>query len=175
MDQNAVTLLIIGGTLLVYTGIIVVAKKLKGKKLDAKAEKVVETVDKGLDYAHTLSAAVTPFLPGIAGTTLTKALSAAQKAVKCVEAPFKAELTTNPDAVDNRKAEATSLAKSGLALDGIQATPEIDKLIEAVIPVFVLALPKTHDVKVTVPAVPAPQTATQVESGAGASDATSAV
>ncbi len=169
MDQNAVTLLIIGGALLVYTGIIVVAKKLKGKKLDAKAEKVLDTVDKGLDYAQTLSAAVTPFLPGIAGTTITKALSVSQKAVKCVEAPFKAELTTNPNATDNRKAAATSLAKSGLALDRIQVTPEIDKLIDAVIPVFVLALPKTHTA-----ATPAPQAVTQPKSGAAASGTTGA-
>jgi hypothetical protein len=31
-----------------------------------------------------------------------------------------------------------------LALDGIADTPEVDKLIDVVIPLLVLALPKTH-------------------------------
>lgn len=34
--------------------------------------------------------------------------------------------------------------ESGLALEGIQDKPEVDKLIDVVIPLLVLALPKTH-------------------------------
>jgi hypothetical protein len=161
MNQNIVTLLIIGGALLVYTGIVIVTEKVKSKKLTAKAEKTLDKVDKGLDYAQTLAAAVNPFLPGIAGTVITKTLTAAQKAVKCVEAPFKATLSTDPTAADTRQAQATSLTKSALALDGIADTPQIDKLIDAAIPVLVLALPKTHT--------------TTVESGAVASGTTGAV
>ena len=164
MNQNVVTLIIIGGALLVYTGIDVVTEKLKSKKLTAKAEKMLDKADKGLDYAQTLAAAVDPFLPGITGTVITKTLIAAQKAVKCVEAPFKAALSTDPTAADTRQAQATSLTKSALALDGIADTPQIDKLIDAAIPVLVLALPKTHEVKVAAPVDSAAQAGAQAAS-----------
>lgn len=142
MDQNIATLVIVVGVLIAYSGLVVLAKKLKAKKVDA--ESVLEKVETGLDYAQTIATAIDPFLPKIAGTVITKTLTAAQKAVVRAEATYKAANSTDPKAADNRKAEATSLVKSALALDGIQDTPDVDKLINAVIPVLVLALPKTH-------------------------------
>lgn len=61
-----------------------------------------------------------------------------------VEGTYKAARSTDPNAADTRKAEATSLIKSALALEGIADTPEVDKLIDVAIPLLVLALPKTH-------------------------------
>ena len=60
------------------------------------------------------------------------------------EGTYKAALSTDLNAADTRKTKATSLIKPALALEGIADTPEVDKLIDVVIPLLVLALPKTH-------------------------------
>lgn len=142
MNQNVMTLIIVVGVLVIYSGIVEIAKKLKEKKIDT--ESMLKTADTGLGYAQSVAEAVKPFLPKIAGEIITKTLTAAQKAVVRAEATYKAANSTDTKAADNRRTEATSLVKSALALDGIQDTPDVDKLINAVIPVLVLALPKTH-------------------------------
>ena len=107
-------------------------------------EAVLEKVGTGITYAQSVADAISPFLPKIADTIISKVLSIAQKAVQHVEATYKAALSTDANAADTRKTEATSLIKSALVLDGIADTPEVDKLIDVVIPLLVLALPKTH-------------------------------
>ena len=153
MDQKTITLIIVAAGLVAVATIYCVAIKLKAKSKDGAA--VLKKVDKGITYAQSIAEAVTPFLPQPAGPIINKVLDVSQKAVVHVEGNYKAAISTDPNAPDTRKTEATSLIKSGLALDGIPDTPEIDKLIDVVIPLLVLALPKTHEA-----AIPAPQNAT---------------
>lgn len=141
MDQNTQTLMIILGVVVIFAAITVAAVKFGTKKNAVAAMSKVLT---GLGYAQAVATALTPFLPGITGTVINKVLTYAQQAVTRVEATYKAALVTGSAADDTRTAEATSLIKSALALDGIEDTPEIDKLINTVIPLLVLALPKTH-------------------------------
>ncbi|MVB11833.1 hypothetical protein CAFE_25610 [Caprobacter fermentans] len=159
MDQNTQTLMTILGVVVIFALITVAAVKFGTKKNAVAAMGKVLT---GLGYAQAVATALTPFLPGITGTVINKVLTYAQQAVTRVEATYKAALVTGSAADDTRTAEATSLIKSALALDGIEDTEQIDKLINTVIPLLVLALPKTH-------------TAAAVESGAVASDTTGAV
>ena len=142
MDQKTITLIIVAAGLVAVATIYCVAVKLKAKGKDGAA--VLEKVDTGITYAQSIAEAVTPFLPQPAGPIINKILDISQKAVVHVEGNYKAAISTVPGAADTRKTEATSLIKSGLALDGIPDTPEIDKLIDVVIPLLVLALPKTH-------------------------------
>ena len=142
MDQNTITLIIVAAGLAAVATIYHVATKLKAKGKDGA--KVLKKVDTGITYAQSIAEAVTPFLPQPAGPIINKVLDVSQKAVVHVEGNYKAATSTDPNAPDTRKTEATSLIKSGLALDGIPDTPEVDKLIDVVVPLLVLALPKTH-------------------------------
>ena len=160
MDQNTITLIIVAAGVVAIATIYHVATKFKAKSKDGAA--VLEKVDKGITYAQSVAEAVTPFLPQPAGPIINKVLDVSQKAVLHVEGNYTAALSTDPNAADTRKTEATSLIKSGLALDGIPDTPEVDKLIDVVIPLLVLALPKTH--KAAAPAASAQQPT--AESGA---------
>ena len=80
----------------------------------------------------------------MADDLIAAVLKYAQQAVTNAENAYKAALATGAIAQDTRSAEATQFVKSALAVDGVQDTPEIDKLISTVIPLLVLALPKTH-------------------------------
>lgn len=147
MDQYAITTLIVVGAATVSALITRMAVRLKAKGRDG--ETALEKVDKGITYAQSVAAAVTPFLPKPAGPVINKVLDISQKAVTRVEGTYKAAISVDSNAADTRKTEATSLIKSALALDGVADTPEVDKLIDVVIPLFVLALPKTHAVPVS--------------------------
>lgn len=154
MDQNTITILMVAGAAAVSALITWGAIKLKGKGKDETP--VLEKVDKGITYAQSIAEAVIPFLPQPAGVIITKVLGIAAKAVARVEGTYKAAISTDPNAADTRRAEATNFIKSALALDGVADTPEVDRLIDVVIPLLVLALPKTHDTTTT-PTAPAPQ------------------
>ena len=142
MNQNVITILIVLAAIFASALITRLAVKQKAKGTDGEA--VLEKVGAGITYAQSVAAAVTPFLPAPSGAVVNKVLDISQKAVTRVEGTYKAARSTDPNAADTRKAEATSLIKSALALDGIADTPEVDKLIDVVIPLLVLALPKTH-------------------------------
>lgn len=109
---------------------------------------VLGKIDTGLGYAMSIAEAVKPFIPTMAGNIIEAVLKYGEKAVTQAEATYKAALSTNAAATDTRKATATSMIKSALALEGIQMTADTQKLIDAVIPLLVMALPKTHEVAV---------------------------
>ena len=50
MNQNVMTLIIVVGVLVIYSGIVEIAKKLKEKKIDT--ESMLKTADTGLGYAQ---------------------------------------------------------------------------------------------------------------------------
>jgi hypothetical protein len=156
MNQYVITVIIVIIAAAVSAFITWAAVKLHSGGTDGEA--VLEKVGAGITYAQSVASAITPFLPAVAGPVISKVLSVASKAVQHVEATYKAAISTDANATDTRQAEATSLIKSALALDGIADTAEVDKLIDVVIPLLVLALPKTHT----------------AESGAVASDTTGA-
>ena len=142
MNQYIVEIIIVIIAAAVSALITRAAVKLHAGGKDGEA--ALEKVGAGITYAQSIAAAVTPFLPAPSGAVIGKVLSVAQKAITRVEGTYKAALSKDANAADTRKAEATSLIKSALALDGIADTPEVDKLIDVVIPLLVLALPKTH-------------------------------
>lgn len=150
MNQNVITILIVLAAAFVSALITRFAINQKAKGTDGEA--VLEKVGAGITYAQSVAAAVTPFLPAPSRAVANKVLSIAQKAVQHVEATYKAAISTDPNAADTRKVEATSLIKSALALEGIADTPEVDKLIDVAISLLVLALPKTHTVSENVAA-----------------------
>lgn len=143
MNQNYVILITVAVAIIAFIAAFFVCRWLEKKKLNPT--QTLETVSTGLTYAQAIAEAISPFLPTIANNIIVIVLSRAQKAVAHVEATYKAALATGQAATDTRQAEATSLIKSALALEGIEDSPEIDKLIDTVIPLLVMALPKTHD------------------------------
>lgn len=157
MNQYVITILIVLAATAVSALITWAAVKLHAGGKDGAA--ALSKVSAGITYAQSVADAITPFLPAVAGPVISKVLSVASKAVRHAEATYKAALSTDANAADTRKAEATSLIKSALALDGVADSEQVDKLIDVVIPLLVLALPKTH---------------TAAEGGAAASDTTGA-
>lgn len=113
-------------------------------KKGINGETILENVEKGLGYGESLAAAIAPFVPELPLATVNAVLTAAQKAVQSVEATYKAQLAANAGAPDTRKATATSLIQSALALNGITVDVKTNKLISVAIDALVLALPKTH-------------------------------
>ena len=140
----------------IFAVIVMLSVCLTKKKKDASG--VLSAVDTGIGYAQAIAEALKPFLPGIAGGVIDLILKYASQAVKHVEATYKAAIATGANANDTRAAEATSLIKSGLALEGVEDTAQIDKLIGTIIPLLVLALPKTHELTATAQAVDPAQT-----------------
>lgn len=140
--MNTKILVIILVCMAIFAVIVMLSVYLSKKKKDASG--VLSAVDTGIGYAQSIAEALKPFLPGIAGTVIDLILKYASQAVKHVEATYKAAIATDANANDTRAAEATSLIKSGLALEGVEDSAQIDKLIDTIIPLLVLALPKTH-------------------------------
>jgi hypothetical protein len=144
MSANYKILLIIGFCFLIFILISETAILLsKNKK---KITSVLCGTAQGLGYASEIANVIKPFLPSIAGTTIEIVLKYAYEAILHVETIYKAALATDSTVNDTRTAEALSLIKSALALQDIQETADIDKLINTVIPLLVLALPKTHNI-----------------------------
>ncbi|HEX3038137.1 MAG TPA: hypothetical protein VHO94_03990 [Oscillospiraceae bacterium] len=154
MNQNYIILITIAVAIIVFLAAFFVCRWLQKKKVNPT--QALEEANAGLTYAQSIASAISPFLPTIANNIIMIVLTRAQKAVAHSEATYKAAIATGQVAVDTRKAEATSLIKTALALEGIEETPEIDKLIDTVIPMLVMALPKTHET--TVPQVTASAT-----------------
>jgi preprotein translocase subunit YajC len=144
MNQNILTLISIALAILIFVAVTFVSLKLAKKKKDVT--QTLDAVGTGITYAQAIAGAISPFLPTIANNIIMIILSRAQQAVTHTEATYKAALATGTAANDTRQAEAISLIKSALALEGIEETADIDKLINTVIPLLVLALPKTHDI-----------------------------
>jgi hypothetical protein len=62
-----------------------------------------------------------------------------------VEATYKAGLLNGTVGTDTRKNEAASMISAALSLEGIPMTADTQKLVDTVIPMLVMVLPKTHD------------------------------
>jgi hypothetical protein len=62
-----------------------------------------------------------------------------------VEATYKAGLLNGTAGTDTRKTEAATMIIAALSLEGIPMTADTQKLIDTVIPMLVMVLPKTHD------------------------------
>lgn len=139
--NTIITILIAAGAAL---GASYFAVYLQKKSINGEA--ILEDVEKGLGYGESLAAAIAPFVPELPIATVNAVLYAAQKAVQSVEATYKAQIAVSAGAPDTRKATATSLIQSALALDGITVDAKTNKLISVAIEALVLALPKTHTV-----------------------------
>jgi ABC-type Fe3+-siderophore transport system permease subunit len=105
----------------------------------------IAKVETGITMASAVAAAIKPFLPGYADNVIDTVLKYAQEGVTRAESTYKAALAVGADANDTRAAEAETWIKDALALQGISITADVQKLIDAVIPLFVRALPPTHE------------------------------
>jgi hypothetical protein len=108
------------------------------------AQPILADVDKGIGYAQSIANAVKPFLPNIADNVIDVTLKYASQAITSVEATYKAALVTGAAGVDTRQAQATTMIQTALAMQGIPMTTDTQKLIDTVIPMLVMALPKTN-------------------------------
>lgn len=45
---------------------------------------------------------------------------------------------------DSRSAEAQTWIKAGFSMEGVSVTPDVQKIIDSVMPIFIRALPQTH-------------------------------
>jgi hypothetical protein len=149
MDTNTLIIILIAVFALIFIGIVYLAVYLHKHGVNGTA--VLDDIGTGITYAQSVATAIAPFLPNIADATITLILKIAAEAVQRVEATYMAATSADSGAADTRATEAKSLITSGLALKGISVTADIGKLIDAIVPVLVLALPKTHTV--TQPAV----------------------
>lgn len=139
MNTSTLTLLIIAAVLLVISVVFFIAGKTK------KNPKALSLLDGILSEIQPIADALKPFLPGMAGMIIDSVLKYSKAAVEAVEVEFKDALSTDPNAADTRKADATDMILKALRLNGIAITEDTQKLIDAVIPLFVSFLPKTHD------------------------------
>jgi leucyl-tRNA synthetase len=137
------TLGTIAAVLVVFATAIYASVKVSKNKWNIVG--TAETAKTVITYAQAIATAISPFLPDIADNIIEMVLKYAQQAVTHVEATYKAAIATGQTATDMRTVEAKSLIKSALALEGIAETAQIDKLIDTIIPLLVLALPKTHE------------------------------
>ena len=140
--MNFQILIIIAAALVAFVTVTVIAVNRKVKSATDLA--ILKKIGTGITYAQAIAKAISPFLPSIANGTISTVLNIGQEAITKSEAAYKAAISTDPNAADTREEEAIDFVKSGLALKGIQDTPEIDKLIQAIIPLLVMVLPKTH-------------------------------
>jgi hypothetical protein len=147
MSTNTLTLIVIADCMIALVGISLLAIYFGRKKINALG--VIEEIGTGLGYGQAIADAVKPFLPGIAGNIIDIVLKYAEQAVARVEATYKAALITGAAANDTRSTEAVAMIKSALSLQGIAITSDTEKLIDTVIPLLVMALPKTHEVDAT--------------------------
>jgi hypothetical protein len=133
----------IAAALIIFAIGIFVSVKISKKKFDIVGS--VGTAEKVITYAQAVATAISPFLPTIDNTAIAFILEKAQQAIEYVENIYKSAIATGSTVDDVRKSEATDLIKAALKLEKIEDTAQIDKLINTVVPLLVLALPKTHD------------------------------
>jgi hypothetical protein len=142
MNTNMLLVILIAVLGLLFIAVVWATIRLKQHGINSEA--VIDDIGEGITYAQSIATAMSPFLPKLASATINLVLKVAAEATQRVEATHKAALSADAGAVDTRSTEAKSLITSGLALKGITVTDDINKLIDAVVPVLVLALPKTH-------------------------------
>jgi hypothetical protein len=150
MSSNVIILITLLACIVAFSGIVFGSLFLAKHKVNGM--ETLAEVDKGIGYAKSIADAVKPFLPGIAGDVVEMALKYAGQAVTRVEATYKAAIQNGTAVNDTRKSEATTMIQTALALEGIPMTSDTQKLIDTVIPLLVLALPKTNDDTVLVQA-----------------------
>jgi hypothetical protein len=158
MNTNTIMLITFAGCAILSVLVTVGAQYLT--KHGKNAQPILADIDKGIGYAQSIANAVKPFLPNIADNVIDVTLKYASQAITSVEATYKAALVTGAAGVDTRQAQATTMIQTALAMQGIPMTTDTQKLIDTVIPLLVMALPKTNDVTAAAPTVTtAPDTA----------------
>ncbi len=152
MSTNIIILLTVASCIVLFGAVALTTLYLAKHKAGEAAK--LDEIGKGIGYAQSIAEAVKPFLPTIAGNVIEAALKYASQAVTRVETDYKTALQTGAAGNDSRKAQATTMIQTALALEGIPMTADTQKLIDTVIPLLVLALPKTHDETTTASQVP---------------------
>lgn len=141
MNTELALLITVIVCLVVFAGALYLIQYLSKHGL---TEAGIEKVETGITMASAVASAIKPFLPCYADNIIDTVLKYAQEGVERAEATYKAALATDANANDTRAAEAETWIKNALALQGISITPDVQKLIDAVTPLFVRALPPTH-------------------------------
>lgn len=141
MNTELALLITVIVCLVVFAGALYLVQYLSKHGITADG---LTKVEAGITMASAVASAIKPFLPGYADNVIDMVLKYAQEGVERAEATYKAALAADANANDTRAAEAETWIKNALALQGISITPDVQKLIDAVTPLFVRALPPTH-------------------------------
>jgi hypothetical protein len=142
MNTELALLITIIVCLVVFAGALYLVQYLSKHGL---TEAGIEKVEAGVTMASAVAAAIKPFLPGYADNVIDMVLKYAQEGVERTEATYKAALAADANANDTRAEEAERWIKDALTMQGINITADVQKLIDAVTPLFVRALPPTHE------------------------------
>lgn len=97
-----------------------------------------------VNMAKAVATAIEPFLPGYADGIINIVFRYVQEGVTRAEATYKAAMAVGSVSNDTRSAEAQTWIKAGLSMEGVTVTPDVQKLIDSVMPIFIRALPPTH-------------------------------
>lgn len=143
MSMDIKEIAIIGAALAAIAVVYGLAKLLKKKKVNT--EGLLSAIDMGLNIVQPIADVLKPLLPGIAGEVVDTVLKYANGAVCAAEKTYKDALLTGENVDDTRQADCIDMVKKALMASGIEITEDTEKLINAVVPVFVLFLPKTHE------------------------------
>jgi hypothetical protein len=119
-----------------------VATIIKVKKINIPA--LMDKVVNGIGIGESLALSIAPFAPGLPIPTIVFIADKVKKAVVESEVVYKEAITLSAETPDQRKANATVLIESALKLEGIEVTPDIQKLESVAIDLMCRALPKTH-------------------------------
>lgn len=141
MNTELVVLITVIVCFAVFAGALYLIQYLSKHGLTAAG---IEKIEAGVTMASAVASAIKPCLPGYADNVIDMVLKYAQEGVERAEATYKAALAADANANDTRAAEAETWIKNVLALQGISITADVQKLIDAVTPLFVRALPPTH-------------------------------
>lgn len=111
-------------------------------KRGVKVDSVLESTSTALSTADMVIDGLTGIFPGVTALTIVdKIIDYAQQGIKAAEQMYKATLI----AAEERKAKATDIIYECLKVAGIEATPDVKKVVDGMIEAAVFSLPKTAE------------------------------
>lgn len=112
------------------------ARGINVEQAIAGVEEIADGTEKVVDALVTVSSAPKSEVKMICEGIKTAAVTA--------DVDYKAAKSSNPTTADTRKATVTAQVQSLLAMSGIKATPEINKVISVAIDILVLGMHTTQ-------------------------------
>lgn len=139
MENYTVLLIIVGTVIAVFAALTLLIPRLVKKGINISG--ILSGTSSALDTANIVLDGVQSIFPDIAGLGIVdQIIGYAKQATAAAEQLYKTSLI----AADERKAEATKIIYDCLKVAGIEATEDVQKIVDGCIEAAVYALPKTH-------------------------------